>query len=118
MRDEMVALTYLRRGAPAVPVVFALASTITALVLPPAVAAQVAPSKASTASATDEGWPRQYSSTEGKILFYQPQLDDWDGTRFTAHAAVAIERPGASAQTAPIYGVIWFSSNTEVDKDT
>ena len=28
-------------------------------------------------TAQDPGWPRQKSSPAGKLIYYQPQVDDW-----------------------------------------
>jgi hypothetical protein len=93
-----------------------LAFVISALL--PSAMAQAGPSQTARkpATSTDEGWPRQFASTEGNVLFYQPQLDAWDGARLQAHSAVAIERKDATQ--APLYGVIWISCRTEVDKET
>jgi len=79
--------------------------------------AQLPPSgqQARSVAAAQDAWPRSYPSTEGNILFYQPQLDSWDGARFDAHAAVAIERKDTTRP--PLYGVIWVSSHTEVDRE-
>src|ERR1041385_8634994 len=102
------------RAAVAVP---SLAIMMSVLVPASAATAQVAPpALARVPNATDEGWPRQYASAEGTILFYQPQIDVWDGAQFQAHSAVAIDR--ASASQVPLYGVIWISCRTEVDKET
>jgi hypothetical protein len=80
--------------------------------LPPPARAQVVPTPAQVL----ESWPRKFTSTEGNVLFYQPQLDAWDGARLEAHAAVAIERKDTSLP--PVYGVIWIVCRTEVDRET
>jgi len=49
-------------------------------------------------------------------MAYQPQLDSWNlASRLTARAAVAIKAPGAPRAT---FGVISFSAQTQVDKET
>ena len=62
----------------------------------------------------DEGWPRQFSSGGTSLTVYQPQLDAWDGRRLQSHAAVAVRPQGAADS---IFGVIWISAQTDVDKE-
>jgi hypothetical protein len=102
---------FLRRA-----VALATGAVLSTVLVPAPPARGQAPQASSRTVASADAWPREYASSEGKVLFYQPQLDAWDGTKFEAHAAVAIERKNAA--TGPLYGVIWFSSNTEVDKET
>jgi hypothetical protein len=59
-------------------------------------------------------WPRQVTSGQMTITIYQPQLDKWAGNSLTGRAAVSVQ---ASASATPVYGVIWFSARTEVDKE-
>ena len=90
---------------------------VVAATLAPAATAQMPPSANTvrTAAAATDAWPRSFPTPEGTILFYQPQLDEWDGVKFDAHAAVAVE--GKDSTKPPVYGVIWVSTRTEVDKD-
>jgi hypothetical protein len=44
---------------------------------------------------------------------YQPEVESWAGEELRAHAALAVEEP---ADKTTKYGVIWFSTRTEVDK--
>jgi hypothetical protein len=64
---------------------------------------------------TDQGWPRSF--VDGAISFsvYQPQIEQWQGNRIEARAAVAVTG-GQSKQAT--YGVLWFSARTEIDKFT
>lgn len=62
---------------------------------------------------TDKGWPRKFMSGANSFSIYQPQIEQWQGNRFDARAAVAISE-GQSKQTT--YGVIWFAARTEIDK--
>ncbi|HJQ69007.1 MAG TPA: carbohydrate-binding family V/XII [Blastocatellia bacterium] len=75
----------------------------------------VAASQTSSAQTapTDKGWPRKFVSPAGTFSVYQPQIEQWRGNRFEARAAVAIA-DGQSKQTT--YGVLWFTSRTEIDK--
>jgi len=61
----------------------------------------------------DQGWPRTIASGATKILLYQPQVDKWEGNQIQGYAAVAVEN---SASGLPIYGVVYFTARTEVDK--
>jgi hypothetical protein len=61
----------------------------------------------------DLGWPRKITSGGTTILFYQPQVEKWEGNQIQAYAAVSVQ--GATAQQQ-IYGVVYFTARTEVDK--
>src|ERR1044072_1438239 len=65
------------------------------------------------AERTDKGWPRKLVSGANSFSVYQPQIEQWQGNRLEARAAVAIT-DGQSKQTA--YGVLWFTARTEIDK--
>src|ERR1044071_3515482 len=65
------------------------------------------------ATLTDQGWPRKFVNGANSIAVYQPQLEQWQGNRLEARAAVAIT-DGQARQTA--YGVAWFTARTEIDK--
>ena len=41
------------------------------------------------AAQTDKGWPRKFASPAGSFSVYQPQIEQWQGNRFEARAAVA-----------------------------
>jgi hypothetical protein len=83
---------------------------------PAAKAATPAPAAGPTASRAGSGnapWPRE--ATEGGRTFtvYQPQIEEWDGTRLHARAAVSVESTASPVQH---FGVVWFSARAEVDK--
>lgn len=59
-------------------------------------------------------WPRRITSGSATLTVYQPQLDQWQGNRLTGRAAVSVQ---TGATSAPVYGVVWFSARTEVDKE-
>ncbi len=59
-------------------------------------------------------WPRQITSGTATLTVYQPQLDRWQGNRLTGRSAVSVQ---ANAVATPVYGVIWFSARTDVDKE-
>src|SRR5262245_25291896 len=58
-------------------------------------------------------WPRQLDLNGNTVLVYQPQVDSWSGNKLEARAAVSVQAPGA---TEPVFGVIWITARTEVDK--
>lgn len=65
------------------------------------------------ATQTDQGWPRKFASGAAAFSVYQPQIEQWQGNRLEARAAVAVT-DGQSRQIA--YGVAWFTARTEIDK--
>ncbi len=84
------------------------------------VAAPVLQAQQSTPSATagstnvpSDPWPRRLASNAGTFLIYQPQLDSWKDNKLEAHAVVSVTPTGAKD---PVFGVIWFSARTDVDK--
>jgi hypothetical protein len=67
---------------------------------------------ASMALAAD--WPQEISVDGGTIVTYQPQPEALEGKTLTGRAAMSIEMDNAKE---PIYGVFWFSSTIETDRD-
>ncbi len=63
--------------------------------------------------ASQEGWPREVSSGGQVFTVYQPQLDSWEGNWLEGYAAVSVKKAKDQNLT---YGVLWFSAQTEVDK--
>ena len=73
------------------------------------------PSVSPTVSPTmlEEGWPKTIEGGENSFVVHQPQIDAWDGLELEAHAALAVtEAEGES----PIYGVVSFTTRTQIDK--
>jgi hypothetical protein len=65
--------------------------------------------------AQDIGWPREKSSADGTIIYYQPQLDDWkDYRQLEARMAVSI-RPKTGQ---PTVGVVYLRARTDADLET
>jgi hypothetical protein len=81
-------------------------------------AAESSPSSTADSAAssadTDNGWPRTLSSGSDQITIYQPQIESWDRNALAARAAVSVQ---TAASSQPVYGVVWFSARTEVDKE-
>jgi len=63
---------------------------------------------------TDNGWPRTISAGKTEITVYQPQVESWESNRMHSRAAVSIR----TAESAlPVFGVIWLSARTDVDRE-
>lgn len=80
-------------------------------------AAQAAPAGQAPAAAPsiDGIWPREVATSIGKVTLYQPEVDSWDGARLEFRAAVAVS---AGADKPPVFGVVWGTTRTIVDKDS
>ena len=62
----------------------------------------------------DGGWPREISTAKGLIVLYQPQVEEFDGNRLSARAAVSVTLSGS---TEPVFGAVWFDSRVDTDRD-
>src|SRR4029077_1596441 len=62
---------------------------------------------------TPDPWPKVLKQEGATYTLYQPQLDNWDGYNFAAHAAVSVLAAGAKD---PDFGVIEITANTQVDR--
>jgi hypothetical protein len=78
-----------------------------------AVAASLA--VATLARADDPGWPRQFDSSSGSFVIYQPQPEHLDGDVLTGRAAFSLQKSGAAH---PTFGVLWYSEQIEIDRDS
>jgi hypothetical protein len=65
-----------------------------------------------TANALD--WPQEIQADEVTIVVYQPQPEELDGNMLTARAAMSLE---IDSRDEPIFGVFWFESRIDVDRD-
>jgi len=70
---------------------------------------------ASPARADDPGWPRQFDSSSGPFVIYQPQPEDLNGNVLTGRAAFSLQR---SRDSNPTFGVLWFTEQIEIDRDS
>jgi hypothetical protein len=62
-------------------------------------------------------WPREIQDPRGKLMIYQPQVDDWkDYKTLVARSAIAFAPKGSEEN--PQLGILEFSSETEVDYQT
>ena len=60
---------------------------------------------------TPDPWPKIVKQAGATYALYQPQLDNWDGYNFNAHAAVSVLPAGAKD---PQFGVIEITAKTHV----
>jgi hypothetical protein len=62
---------------------------------------------------TPDPWPKIVKEGSATFTLYQPQLDNWDGYSFAAHAAGSVLATGTKD---PDFGVIEITANTQVDR--
>jgi hypothetical protein len=68
-----------------------------------------------TGVAQDPGWPREKSNASGTLIYYQPQLDEWNAfRRLEARMAVSVKPTGGQ----PTLGVVSFRARTDANLDT
>lgn len=61
-----------------------------------------------------DAWPLMFTSGGDQVQVFKPQPESFDGTSFTARAAVALQRP---QDDSPRFGAIWGNGVLEVDRD-
>ncbi len=59
------------------------------------------------------GWPLVFTSEGNQVQVFKPQPESFDGTSFTARAAVALQRP---ADKTPVFGAVWGNGTLAVDR--
>jgi len=65
-------------------------------------------------TAQDPGWPRQKVSPAGKLIYYQPQVDDWLGhTDLRFRTAFSLTPTGGKE----VIGILNIHANTDVNVD-
>ncbi len=92
-----------------------LAAAVAALSLAALAPAGAQPDPQPTVEPAAGEWPREFDADNLHITIYQPQVESWNGDELLARAAVAVLPTGAES---PDYGVMWFSSHTQTDKET
>jgi len=60
-----------------------------------------------------ETWPRQFFADGQQFTVYQPQVESWQGTHLEERAAVSFE---SKSSPEPVFGVMWLTARTDVDK--
>jgi hypothetical protein len=68
-----------------------------------------------SARADEPGWPREFDSSSGTFVIYQPQPEDLEGDLLTSRAAFSVLKSG---ETDPTFGVLWFTERIEIDRDS
>jgi hypothetical protein len=64
--------------------------------------------------ANPDAWPRQFPEPDATLVMYQPQVESWVGNQLAFRAAIAV-KPNLSSNE--IYGVVWGSARTEVNRE-
>src|SRR6266446_5825525 len=85
------------------------------LVLPGLAACTTAMSVSGEVALPAGPWPRELTSGDNTFSIFQPQYDRWEQGRLDGRSAVAV---GGLASPDPRYGVVWFTTRTQVDKET
>jgi hypothetical protein len=67
-----------------------------------------------TASAQDQGWPRQITKPQGTLIYYQPQVDNWaDFQQLDWRMAISVTAAGGKAVVGAVAMHGWTSVNAE-----
>ena len=67
------------------------------------------------APAEDLEWPREFDSSSGSFVIYQPQPEDLEGDILTGRAAFSLKK--GEGQN-PTYGVLWYTQRIAIDRDS
>jgi len=78
-------------------------------------AAAAALSVAIPARADDPGWPREFDSSNGSFVIYQPRPEDLEGDLLTGRTVFSLKKSG---DAHPIFGVLWSTGRIAVDRDS
>ncbi len=93
----------------------AIAAILAGVCAAGALPAGPASSSAAPPVAADPGWPRVIEREEGKLVYYQPQVDEWkDYQELAFRVAFAVTRKGADKS---VPGIASIRATTVVDKD-
>jgi hypothetical protein len=64
---------------------------------------------------TQDRWPQEFMTQDGKISVYQPQLESYKGDKIKGRAALSIRSKDAEE---PVFGMVWFSGRAITDRET
>ncbi len=67
----------------------------------------------SGATPVNDQWPREFKLKKATLLLYQPQINSWEGNILNFRAVVGVTPKGSKEE---IFGVIWGTTRTEVDR--
>jgi len=70
---------------------------------------------ASPARADDPDWPRQFDTSSGSFVIYQPQPEDLRGDLLESRAAFSLKK---SKDASPLFGVLWYTEHIAIDRDS
>jgi hypothetical protein len=62
-----------------------------------------------------QNWPREFTSSQGKVVLYQPQPQKMDGNRVTGVMAFSLLPNG---QKEPKFGAMNYDARLNIDRDT
>jgi hypothetical protein len=68
----------------------------------------------SVSMAQDPGWPRQKTSSAGRLVYYQPQVDSWNNYRDVQFRMAFSLTPTGGKQ---VVGVVQIKSSTDINMD-
>jgi hypothetical protein len=74
---------------------------------------QTPPPPPAAADVTPDPWPKMAKLGGATYSIYEPQLDSWNYYEYAAHAAVSVLAAGAKE---PVFGVIWATAKSLVDR--
>jgi hypothetical protein len=77
------------------------------------IAATLLLSAGAQAQEKQDDWPMVFTTGEDQVQVFKPQPESFDGTSFTARAAVALQRP---EDGSPVFGAIWGNGVLAVDR--
>lgn len=88
-----------------------------AIQLPLLITGAIALLGSATAIAQEQpaSWPLVFTSGTDQVQVFKPQPESFDGSSFTARAAVALQRP---QDESPVFGAIWGNGVLAVDRTT
>jgi hypothetical protein len=64
--------------------------------------------------AQEADWPREVQGDGQTITIYQPQIEKWKDNKLEERAAVSVQ---TSEKGEPLFGVMWITARTEVDRE-
>ena len=67
------------------------------------------------ASFGQDRWPQEFTTQDGTISVYQPQVESYKGDRIKGRAALSIRNKDVQE---PIFGMVWFSGRAITARDT
>jgi hypothetical protein len=71
--------------------------------------------RAALAEQIELTWPKRFEHPKATVILYQPQLEDMQGDKLTAYAAVSAQKKDWKQ---PVFGAVWLSGRVVTDRDT